>query len=177
MNNTYTHPRGDKGVYDFSGFNDLDMKVIFAMTPEYNDDENENRPTEELLRTSLREVNVGHLDYGIADYTLDNMHLIIDNNEVECINGAWQEVKEFYFDKQTRVGFKITRPTSTNSHSTPASLPIRTNTIGNDLVTDYKSSFIRIDKLYVAGGSGAASRINNFLNVNNIKTGLIKPSL
>ena len=144
MNNTYTHSRGDKGVYDFSGFNDLDMKVIFAMTPEYNDDENENRPTEELLRTSLREVDVGHLLYEMADYTLQNMHLIIDNNDVECVNGEWREVKEFYFDKQTRVAFKTTGPVS--SHG-----------------------FIRLDKLYVSGGSQAAAKINNFLAVNNIK--------
>lgn len=145
-------PTQDNGAYGFSGFNDLDMKVIFVMTPEYNDDENENRPTEELLRTSLREVYVGHLDYEIADYTLQNMHLIIDNNEVECINGEWREVKEFYFDKQTRVAFKLTGPVSSGG-------------------------FTRLDKLYVSGGSQAATKINNFLAVNDIRRPRKPPTL
>lgn len=147
-----SNARGDKGVYDCVGFNDLDMKVIFAMTPEYNDDENENRPTVELLRTSLREVDVSRLLYEMADYTLQNMHLIIDNNDVECVNGEWREVKEFYFDKQTRVAFKITGPVSSGG-------------------------FIRLDKLYVSGGSQAAAKINNFLTVNNIKRDRMFPTL
>lgn len=144
MSKTHTYPRQDNGVYDFSGFNDLDMKVIFAMTPEYNDDENENRPTVELLRTSMREVDVSQLNYEMAEYTLQNMHFIIDNNEVECINGEWREVKEFYFDKQTRLAFRV---------------------VGS--VSD--AGFIRLDKLYVVSGSDAANRINNFLTVNDIK--------
>lgn len=152
MSRVYGYPIENKGVYDLSGFNDLDMRVIFAMTPEYNDDDDENRLTEVLLNTSLREIDCSHLNYTMADYTLLNMHLIIDNNEVECVDGFWRELHEFYFDKATRIAFKIS------------------NTID-------ESNSVKIEKLYLSGGSSVATRINKFLKINDIHQGPVSQTL
>ena len=100
-------PEPSKGSYDFSGVNNIDMKVIFAMLPEYNDDPNENRPTEELLRSSLRAVDLRSVRYVIEQHALDNLHLIIDNSDLECVNGVWQSVEVHYFDVKTRVAIKL----------------------------------------------------------------------
>ena len=140
-------PEPSKGSYDFSGVNNIDMKVIFAMLPEYNDDPNENRPTEELLRSSLRAVDLRSVRYVIEQHALDNLHLIIDNSDLECVNGVWQSVDVHYFDVKTRVAIKLSKPkTATKDHCH------------------------HIETIYVRAGESAAKTINNFLSANAIES-------
>ena len=134
------------GAFDMNGYNNDDMSVIFEMTTMFDDDLNENQLVEDIVSKSMKRVCVRPQRYVIAKETLDNLHYIVGSNYVQCdAQGVWHEVITHYVDCKLNMVIEI---------------DLRTNING----------WYYIKFIYAEHGSNTASKINKFIDMNDIRS-------